>query len=198
MVLQRATAARTTTLSAMARPLGHRRAVRDAGLPRLLTTSMLAVLLAAGAHLAAGGAVPRTSEVLLGSVGLAGANAWLACKIGQRTRGLSPAVALVSIGQGSLELLLWFSGHGVRDALLAAGLHAAAALVLVVLALGIERVAADLRAVADRSLPLLYWSKGPEPAARCGPVEVNGRDADPTDASWWPELCPVRGPPLAL
>lgn len=197
-MLQGASAARTTTLGAMWRPLGHRGSVRDAALPRLLAASVFAVPFGVGAHLAAGGAVPRNIGVLLGCVGLIAGSPWLADAVGRRTRGLLPAVGLVGTGQGGTELLLWCSGHGVRAPLLAVVLHAAAALVVTVLALGIERAATDLGAAADRSLPVLCWSTGPEPAVRDGLIAVTGNEDGPTDASWWPKLCPVRGPPLPL
>ena len=170
----------------------------DAALCRLLVTSVLTALLVAGAHVVAGGALPRTTGALLGAAGLLSASAWLAREVGRRTRGVSATAALVLTVQGGLELLLWCSGRGVRDPLFAVGAHAAAALVLIVLTLGIERVDADLRAAADRSFPVLCWSTVPGPAVRRAPVDVVDHDPDPEVVRWWPEQRPVRGPPLPL
>lgn len=182
----------------MAWAIRHRRPVSDTALIRLLATSVLTALLAAGAHVVAGGALPRTPGTLLGVAGLLAASAWLAREAGRRTRGVSATAALVLTGQGGLELLVWCSGQRVRDPLLAVGAHAVAALVLIVLTLGIERVVADLCAAADRSVPVLCWSTVPEPAVRHAPVDVVDHDPDPAVVRWWAEQRPVRGPPLPL
>lgn len=182
----------------MSRALGHRVPMNDAALPRLLATSAVAMVLAAGAHLTAGGAAPRTVEVLLSAVGLVAASTWLAGAVGRRTRGLSGTAASLAAGQGGMELLLWSVGHGVGDPLLAAGLHAGAVSVLVVLVLGVARVEADVQSAADRSLSGLCGSEGPTQPASRGPLEVTAYNADDAGAPWWPEACPARGPPLPI
>lgn len=186
-----------TTLRLMSRPLDSWTLPREASIPRLLTASTLAVLLAAGAHLAARGTVTPTAEVVLAATTLMGSSTWLVREIGRRTRGLSASAAPVVAGQGVLELVLWSCGQGVRDPLLAAGLHAGAGLVLLVLVLGPDRVATDLRAVADRALPALCWSRRPNLAAGHEPIEIIGL-AEPADPRGWPALHPVRGPPIPL
>lgn len=171
--------------------------MREASLLRLVLTSTLAVLLAASAHFAAGGTVTPTAEIVLAAIALMGSSTWLVHEVGRRTRGLSASSASVAAGQAGLELVLWACGQGVRDPLLAGGLHAGAGLVLLVLVLGTDRVAADLRAVTDRALPALCWSRRPDLAAGHEPIEITVHP-EPVEAREWPALCPVRGPPIRL
>lgn len=178
----------------MSRPLHRHPAVHGAR-PRLAVVSVLAVLFAVGTHLAAGGTVMPAADILVVAAVLAGSSTWLAEQVGRRTRGMAAAAAAVGAGQGGLDLLLRATGQSVRDPLLAAGLHAGATIVLVILVLGVERVVADLSAVVDRSLPAVCWSRGPSAASSGAVVRAVG-DADDAVARWLPARCPARGPPL--
>lgn len=196
-VLRRAASLPTTTLGTMSRSVDRHPEGRYSSLRRPVAVSALATLFAVGAHLAAGGTVVATADVMLVAAVLAGASTWLTREVGRRTRGMVAAAAVVGAGQGGIELMLGSTGQAVRDPLLAAALHAGASLVLMALALGVERVAADLHAGADRTLPSVCWSCGPDlatSAARIGDVDSGDR----AEARWWPERCPVRGPPLPL
>lgn len=184
------------TLRAMSRLGGRRPSVREAAGVRLVAVAALAALLAVGAHLAAGGSMPLAVEAVLGAVALTGASMWIACELGRRRRGLSASAVVVGVGQGGLELMLWSSGHGVRDPLLAAGLHAGASLLLTAMALGVERLCTTLSAVVNWSWPLLCWSRGPEPDVLRASLGLTGLGLDVAGMCWWPEQRQVRGPPL--
>lgn len=180
----------------MATPLRRRLSVTELGPSRVVGTAALAVLLALGVHLLAGGVLPQAGEGLVGGAGLTAVATWLGGQVGRRTRGLSASTALLLVGQGALEVLLWTSGHTVLDPLLAVVLHSAAAVVLVVVVLGLDRVSAELEVATERILPRLCWSPVPDSGRRRGVSPAVARRAGLDGGCWGPAGGPVRGPPL--
>lgn len=161
--------------------------------------SALSALLAVVAHLAGGGTLVPTYGLALAVIALAGVSTWFASEVGRRTRGLLSTAMVLAAGQAGLELVLWAGDRSVHSPVLAAGLHALADVLLLILVLGAERVSADLRATADRAAPPLRWLLEPAPVPDHGPRLVpRTADAAVIASRWCPRLRPVRGPPLLL